>query len=228
MLMKPRLLIVEDNEDMRETLRAYMANEGYEVTAVPSTEEGIDVVDEQPIDIGLIDINLPGKSGYDMIEYIREQSDIPLIALTARDAVEDKVRGFDLGVHDYVVKPFDLRELSARMKSNLSRSSDSDEKADVKVGKYLIKPKSLSFSIDGKDIELTKLEFRMMHLLMLQAGNLVELDALINFAWGESEDLANPPIRIHIANLRKKIGDDDFKIIRTIPGTGYILNIEGA
>lgn len=224
--MKYKVMIVEDNADMRETLRSYLSHDGYEVTAVASTEEGIDVIDEQPIDIGLIDINLPGKSGYEMIEYIRESSEIPLIALTARDEIADKLRGFDTGLNDYMVKPFDLKELSARMQAHLLRVSGHSEEAEIKIKNLHIVPKAMKLKVSDKEVDLTNIEFRILHLLMMNENNMVKVDDLIDYVWGESNDLVNPPVRIHIANVRKKIGDKDLSFIKTIPGTGYILNSE--
>ncbi|MDX1766029.1 MAG: response regulator transcription factor [Candidatus Saccharimonadales bacterium] len=223
--MAHKVLVIEDNQDMREAVVRFLESEGFSVQAYSSTEDGIDAVDENKFDIGLIDINLPGKSGFSMIEYIRDEGyKIPLIALTARDGIEDKLRGFDLGLTDYLVKPFNLKELKARIKTHLNSSSALDEDADIEIGKYKIKPKSMQFMLRGKTIELTQLEFRMMRLFMQNPGTMVKIDDLIEEVWGESASLTNPPVRIHIANLRKKIGDTDYQVIRTIPGTGYIFS----
>ncbi len=221
------ILVVEDNADMRDTLASFLRSEGFAVTECGSTEEGIDAVDEQKFDFGLVDINLPGKSGFDMVEYIREQGqEFPVIALTARDAVNDKIKGFDSGLNDYVVKPFNLRELLARIHAHLRHTKTDDDEAELKTKRFRIQPKALRFYVNGSQVELTQLEFKMMHLLMLNHDSLVKLDDLIDYVWGESDAMVNPPIRIHIANLRKKIGDADFRIIKTVPGTGYILRDE--
>lgn len=209
---------------MRETLVEFFSSEGFTVTGLGSTEEGIDAVDEQKFDLAVLDINLPGKSGFDMIEYIRDQElEFPVIALTARDGITDKIKGFDTGFNDYVVKPFDLRELLARVKAHLRQSQSNDLEATIKTTHFTLEPKALRLLKDGEEVELTQLEFKLLHLLMLNNDTLVENDDLIEFAWGEQEDLINPPIRIHIANLRKKIGDEQYRIIKTVPGTGYIF-----
>lgn len=219
-----QLLVVEDNQDMRGAIKTFLSREGYNVIDVPSTEEGIDAVDENTFDLALIDINLPGKSGFSMAEYIREQgSDMPLIALTARDSLDDKLHGFDIGFNDYVLKPFNLREVHARIKAQL-RSKKNDTSDSLETNNFTLNPQSLRFTAYGKDIELTQLELRIMQILMKNNGILVELDDVIEYAWGETDNLVDPPIRIHIANLRKKINDSDFTIIKTIPGRGYILN----
>jgi DNA-binding response OmpR family regulator len=222
--MATKILIVEDNQDMRKGLEQFLDREGFDVFSVSSCEDGIDEVDEKHYDAAIIDINLPGKSGFDLIEYIREQGHLfPLLAMTARDGIDDKIKGFDLGLTDYIVKPFDLKELRARLHAHLKISDDQKDEV-LKTDNFSLKPNSFKFKKNGKTIELTHLELRIMQALMQKNHSLVELDDLINFVWGESEDLVTPPIRIHIANLRKKIGDKDYRIIRTIPGTGYIFN----
>jgi DNA-binding response OmpR family regulator len=219
-----RVLIIEDNADMRETLHSYMSNEHFKVVSLGSCEEGIDAVDEQQFDICLVDINLPGKSGFDLIEYIRDQGqEMPVIALTARDSIEDKLKGFSNGANDYVVKPFNLEELVARMKVQLKTAGIHDDEEQISSPNYTITPSSMTFKYNKKEVQLTQLEFKLMYLLMRNQDTLVKLDDLIEYVWGEDESMASPPIRIHIANLRKKIHDSDYSVIKTIPGTGYIF-----
>ncbi len=220
-----RVLVVEDAADMRQALSNFLVGKGYIVTAVDSTEDGIDQIDEHDFDIGLIDINLPGKSGFEMIEYIREQQKtMPLIALTARSEIEDKLHGFELGVTDYIVKPFDLQELAARMRTHLQSTGPTNESADIETTSYSLSPLRHEFLIQGKAVELTNTEFRMAQLLLLNHGAVVNATELIEFVWGEAHITDTPPIRIHIANLRRKLGDSEFKIIKTIPGIGYKLD----
>jgi two-component system response regulator TctD len=219
--MAKRILLVEDNQDMRDYLRSFLAEDGYFVYAVGSAEDAIDASDERQFDIGLIDINLPGKSGFQLVEYIRSEGhDYPLIAMTARDATIDKVRGFDLGLTDYVVKPFDLMELRARMQAHMRTKKS----GSVQTKNFSLDTKSFSFSAYGKQVELTQLEMKIMELLMQNNHALVKLDDLIEYAWGDQADMISPPIRIHISNIRKKIGDHDYRVIKTLPGVGYILH----
>lgn len=219
--MAKRILIVEDNQDMRSSLKSFLKEEGAIVSAVASAEDGIDEVDEKSFDIAIIDINLPGKSGFELIEYIREQGyTYPLIAMTARDGIVDKVKGFDLGLTDYIVKPFDLLELRARINTHSKQTTD--EK--IKTKRFELNTRAFEFFVDEKPVEVTTLELRILEILLRNNQALVALDDLIEHAWGDQPDMVNPPIRIHIANIRKKIGDKDFKIIRTIPGVGYIFS----
>ena len=222
--MAYKVLIVEDNPDMRISLSSYLKSEGMMVTDTSSAEEGIDLVDENRFDVAIIDINLPGKSGFELIEYIREQGyDTPLLAMTARDGIDDKLRGFDLGLTDYIVKPFNVRELYARLLVHVGKAGFSDDQP-LKKGMFDINPKKLTFSVNNEPIELTQLEFKIIYLLLSSADTIVKVDDIIEYAWGDGSDIIAPPIRIHIANLRKKIDDNNFDIIRTIPGQGYILN----
>jgi DNA-binding response OmpR family regulator len=216
-----KILIVEDNQDMRESLKKFLSEDGALVTAVSNAEDGIDAVDEKEFDIAIIDINLPGKSGFSLIEYVREQGfKYPLIAMTARDGIVDKIKGFDLGLTDYIVKPFDLLELRARINVH----SNTKNNKTIKTKNFQLSPESFEFKTKDKKIEVTSLELRMLEILMKNNHTIVSLDDLIEFAWGDSANLVNPPVRIHIANLRKKLGDKNYQIIRTIPGVGYIFN----
>jgi DNA-binding response OmpR family regulator len=219
--MTRKILIVEDNQDMRESLKKFLSEEGAKVTAVANAEDGIDEVDEKEFDIAIIDINLPGKSGFSLIEYIRAQGyTYPLIAMTARDGIVDKIKGFDLGLTDYIVKPFDILELRARIQVHMKDKTTNL----IKTDNYQLRPESFEFKAYGKKIEMTTLELRMLEILMTRNNTIVTIDDLVEFVWGDSPDLITPPVRIHIANLRKKLGDKDFRIIRTIPGIGYIFN----
>jgi DNA-binding response OmpR family regulator len=218
--MTNKILLVEDNQDMRQSLKTFLTEDGARVSAVANAEDAIDLVDEKNFDIAIIDINLPGKSGFELIEYIREQGKTyPLIAMTARDGIVDKVKGFDLGLSDYIVKPFDLLELRARINAHSKKSLDSV----IKTDNFEIHPKSFLFVARGIALEMTNLELRILEILMKNRDILVPLDDLIEYAWGENPEIASPPVRIHIANIRKKIADTDFQIIRTIPGVGYIF-----
>lgn len=219
-----RILLVEDNTDMRNTLTDYLRGHNFKVFAVDSTEDGIDAVDENDFDIGLIDITLPGKSGFSMIEYIREQGNtMPLIALTARDHIDDKLKGFSAGVTDYVIKPFDLQELLARMNAHMQRVGPTNVTSDIQTTSYRLSPDSHECTVLGKPVALTNIEFRMMHILLLHVGSVVDTTDLVTFVWGDDALTETPPVRIHMANLRRKIGDTDFTRIKTIPGIGYKL-----
>ena len=224
--MANHVLVVEDNQDMRLSLDSFLSENGFKVKSVASAEDAIDEVYEHTYDLVLIDINLPGKSGFDLIEHIREEGHkMPLIAMTARDGIQDKIAGFELGLTDYIVKPFSLREVNARIKAHLRDSDKAKGNQElIRTDNFEVNRKNLGLKKNGKKIPVTQLEFRIMEILVENNHSLVQLDDLINHAWGEQDDIINPPVRIHIGNLRKKIGDDNFQIIKTVPGAGYIFN----
>lgn len=223
--MSNKVLVIEDNNDMREALERFLSSNGFAVSAYDSTEDGIDAVDEIDFDIGLIDINLPGKSGFSMIEYIRNSGNtMPLVAMTARDGLQDKLNGFDLGLTDYIVKPFELRELLARMQVHLRAQKNGADSDEITTANFRINSKTWDFYAHNKKIELTNTEFRIMQILITHSPTVVKLNDLIEFVWGDGPESDNPPVRIHLANIRKKIGDKQLNIIKTVPGIGYKLN----
>lgn len=216
-----RILLIEDNVDMALAVVKYFMHHDYHVEHFPSYEEAVDKLGAN-IDCYILDINLPNKNGFEAAKLIRKiDSKTPLIAITARDEIEDKLKGFDSGFNDYVVKPFDLRELLARVNTHVRQlREDNDE---IKTKDFKINLKEYTAYYKNKKLDLTNIEFRILFMLVKHANILVQLDDLIEYAWGDDPDIFNPPIRMHISNLRKKINDDDYTIIETIPGIGYKL-----
>jgi len=223
------ILVVEDNPDMRTAVAEVLEGNGFKVIKADSAEKALVADSLLDIDLGVIDINLPNKNGFELVEELREiEIDAPLIAITARHSLKDRIRGLENGFSDYVVKPFDMNELLARVHAHLRQAGHNQQLQKViSTDHFQIEPGAFEFKIDDEQVDLTKIEFRIMQSLMEQHGSLVPLDDIIEFAWGEQSDLINPPIRIHIANLRKKIGDSNYRIIKTIPGMGYKL-LDGA
>jgi len=222
-----KILVVEDNQDMREAVCQALIQDGNQVIAASSAEQARELMfKDDDFDLGILDINLPGESGIDLTNYIRDLDiNVPLVAITARDSLQERIEGLESGFTDYVVKPFDLNELVARVHAHLRQvGHNEDQQMVIRTQTYEIRPEAFEFLVEDKQVELTKIEFRIMQKLMERNTVMVPLDDIIEFAWGEQSDLISPPIRIHIANLRKKINDDDFTIIKTIPGTGYKLN----
>jgi DNA-binding response OmpR family regulator len=221
--MKLRLLLVEDNTDLRESLETYLEAEGFIVHAAGSAEQAEKLTVQHEFAAGIIDINLPGKSGFDFIKSMRNDGySQPLIALTARDGITDKVRGFELGLTDYVVKPFSLAELAARLRAHLRDSSTQQQ--TISSSHIELLPERREAIVDGSNIALTGTEYRLLEALVTHKRQIVPTDDLIAHAWGEADRYGDPPVRIHMRNIRKKIHDDIHKRIRTIAGTGYMLD----
>jgi DNA-binding response OmpR family regulator len=225
MTHKANVLVVEDNEDMRSAVSGYLTDNGYVVRSAPSAEVALDKKYPSSSDIAVLDISLPGITGLKFTEVLKESGfDGPIIAITARDTVEDKIIGLGAGMDDYLVKPFDLRELVARINAQLRVKGMHHDLASIKTATYRIEPKRHKFFIQDTEVKLTLVEFRLMLKLMQNNHATVSSQDLIEAAWGDDAMTATPPIRIHISNLRTKLHDTNLTIIHTVPGVGYMLN----
>lgn len=225
MVHKISVLVVEDNTDMRHAVSEYLRDNGYVVHSAASAEAALQSDFPVQSDIAILDISLPGITGLEFTELLKQQGfDGPIIAVTARDTVEDKITGLGVGMDDYLVKPFDLRELVARINAQLRTKGSYHDLAQVKTKRYRIEPKRHKFYIGDSETKLTLVEFRLMLKLMQHNRATVNSQDLIEAAWGEDAATSNPPIRIHISNLRTKLHDTSLTIIQTVPGLGYMLN----
>jgi DNA-binding response OmpR family regulator len=224
-MSRSKVLVVEDNTDMREAVVGYLRTNGYIVSGVGSGEEVFSKGLQLSADIALLDISLPGISGLEITKRLKQAGfDGPIIALTARDTVDDKLVGLEVGMTDYLVKPFDLRELRARIDAQLRIHGQNHDLSSITTEHFRIEPRRHRFYHNGHETKLTAVEFRIMHILMQNNQTTVNTQDIIDHAWGEDAALTNPPIRIHISNLRSKIKDEDLTIVQTIPGIGYFLN----
>jgi DNA-binding response OmpR family regulator len=224
MANKANVLVVEDNTDMRTAVTQYLIDNGYVVRSASSAEAALEKDYPSSSDIAVLDISLPGITGITFTKVLKEKGfDGPIIAITARDTVEDKVVGLEAGMDDYLVKPFDLRELVARINAQLRIKGTHHGLANVKTTHFKIEPKRHKFFQDNIELKLTLVEYRLMLKLMQHAHTAVSTQDLIEAAWGDDAATSNPPIRIHISNLRNKINDTNLTRIQTVPGIGYML-----
>lgn len=224
MVNKARVLVVEDNGDMRTAVSQYLSDNGYIVHSASSAESALEKKYPSSTDIAILDISLPGMTGLTLTKVLKEQGfDGPIIAITARDTVEDKIIGLETGMDDYLVKPFDLRELVARINAQLRTKGAHHDLASVETTHFKIEPKRHKFFVNSKEVKLTLVEFRLMLKLMQHNHTTVSTQDLIECAWGEDAAITSPPIRIHISNLRAKLNDTDLTLIQTVPGVGYML-----
>ncbi|HEX9804609.1 MAG TPA: response regulator transcription factor [Candidatus Dojkabacteria bacterium] len=213
-----KILIIEDNEYLRSALEKGFNSRGYTVN---SAEDGAQAVMELLVnsyDLAVVDINLPKKNGFEIAKKIRmEKNMTPLLALTARDSLKDKLVGFDGGFDDYLTKPFEFSELFARVDA-LIRRSKPQKNVDLKIGDLILKSNIRKVFISKKEISLTKIEYNILEYLLRKKGNAATNEELIEHIWHEDADLTAPPVRSHIKNLRKKIQGN---YIQTINGVGY-------
>jgi DNA-binding response OmpR family regulator len=223
-----KILIVEDEPDMRTGLKDNLEFEGYEVSTAGDGEEGLNKILENEYDLVLLDVMLPKMSGFDVCRTVRKKgNNIPIILLTAKGEEIDKVLGLELGADDYVTKPFGLRELLARVKAALRRSDNSnDVKAKnnfISIGRIDINFPSYNALEDGIPVQMSHKEFEILNYLWCNKNSTVSRDDLLNNVWGYDESPTTRTVDNFILKLRQKIEKDPDhpKVILTVHGIGY-------
>ncbi|WP_113928789.1 response regulator transcription factor [Bacillus sp. P14.5] len=217
------ILVVDDDSNIRELTNLYLTMEGYNVLQANDGEEAIKLLKRQDIHLAVIDIMMPRKSGWELCEEIREGYDIPIIMLTAKGESEDKVKGFELGTDDYIVKPFDAKEFVLRVKALLRRNKVHAEKR-MSIGNVKIDGRSLEVMVGDKSIAFPLKEFQLLFKLAANPGRVFSRDHLIEDIWGIEFDGNERTIDSHIKKIRKKLEDKNAQVtITTIRGLGYRL-----
>ncbi len=224
-----QILVVEDEPKVANALREGLEAEGYLVTLARTGEEGFFHASAHPLDLIILDVMLPGTDGIEVLQTLRKQgSRTPVLLLTAKDAIEDRVVGLDAGADDYLVKPFAFAELSARIRALLRRNKVEAEGA-LKIGALEVDPVRRLVAREGQRIDLTAREFDLLEYLVRNHGRVVSREMLARDVWKETAR-ATPldnVIDVHIARLRRKV-DDPFcaKLLQTVRGVGFILGGE--
>lgn len=226
--METRILIVEDEEKISRFLELELTHEGYIVTKAADGREGLDLALAGGFDMVLLDIMLPGLNGLEVIRRLRRVSDVPVIMLTARDAVMDKVSGLDMGADDYVTKPFAIEELLARIRVTLRKKQGQQEKSAqsgvLSWGKLRLDPSACTVNYDGAPIELTRREFMLLELLLQNKNIVLSRDTFLERVWGYDYIGETNVVDVYIRYLRSKIDDVyGISLIRTVRGVGYVI-----
>lgn len=220
------ILLIDDDVELCELLATFFSGEGFEFNAVHDGPAGISEALSGNYSVVILDVMLPGCSGFDALREIRAKSRIPVLMLTARGEHVDRIVGLEMGADDYVPKPFNTRELAARVRAVLRRTGTaSDDECSEEIGDLSMNSKSLSVLVEGRTVELTGTEFRLLELLMLSAGHIVSLDRISREVLGRGHSAFDRSIGVHVSNLRRKIGpySDGTERIRNIRGEGYVL-----
>ncbi len=224
-----KILIVEDEVKIARFVTLELEHEGYEVKAAHDGRTGLQMCEEWQPDLLILDLMLPQLSGIEVCRRLRQTSDIPIIMLTAKDDVSDKVMGLDMGADDYMTKPFAIEELLARIRVSLKKHRV-DQAADSgarTAGKLRIEPASYSASYDGEAITLTKKEFDLLNYLWQHEGVAITRDELLSNVWGYEFAGDTNIVDVYIRYLRQKIDDKyDIKTIHTIRAVGYMFRYE--
>lgn len=224
--MPEKILIIEDEEKIARFIELELSHEGYEIDKSFNGREGLEMVENGHFDLVLLDIMLPELNGLEVLRRIRKNSEIPVIMLTARDAVMDKVSGLDMGADDYITKPFAIEELLARIRVALKRKRP-EAKAEASVltaGKLCLDKNSHQVKYDDQPIELTNREFILLEVLLENKSIVLSRDTLLEKVWGFDYMGETNVVDVYIYYLRNKIDDTvGEKIIETVRGVGYVI-----
>lgn len=213
--------MIEDEKQMQELIVNYLNTYNYDTTAYADPKEALEAVldKKESFDIIILDLTLPGMDGFDVAKRVKEKLDIPIIISSARGDIGNKIYGYEIGVDDYLEKPYEPRELVLRIEAVLRRYS---KNSDIHIGDFLIDTGSKILSMDGYPVELTKIEFEIFFFLAKNHGKNISREQIINGTSLEYETKART-IDVHISNIRQKIGDDakEQKYIKSVWGIGY-------
>ena len=226
--MKPRILIVEDEEDLRMTVGDRLKSEGYEPDYAEDGPGGLRKAVDGGYDLIVLDVMLPGKNGMDLCRDLRKEGlTTPVIMLTARDQLVDKLLGLKIGADDYITKPFEMLELLARIEVLLRRAPASPHNEDShpvrQFGPLKVDLRGTTVSWKGKNVPLSAREFRLLRYFVLNPGATLSREVLLKEVWGYSEETFTRTVDVHVGSLRHKLGDDPKQpaMIVTVPGLGY-------
>jgi DNA-binding response OmpR family regulator len=217
-----RVLLVEDNRRLSQTLKGGLEEDGYAVDPAYDGAEGEELASITPYDLIILDIMLPVKNGLEVCRSLRlKRVNSPILMLTARDAIEDRVTGLDAGADDYLVKPFAMKELRARLRALLRRETPS-KTGELKVGDLVLDPSTHTVSRSGEEIQLTSKEFALLEYFMRNPNRLITREMAEAHIWSYDFIAGSNVVDVYIRRLRRKIDDNhSIKLLETIRGSGY-------
>lgn len=225
--MPGTILVVEDDQDIADSVAYSLRREGYEVEVAYDGAEGVRAGLERQPDLVILDLMLPGLSGFGVFRELRRRSAVPVIMLTARASENDRVAGLELGADDYITKPFSLRELVARVKTVLRRAEQAASSADevLEVRGLVIDRGRRTVTVDGREVTLTPQEFALLECLARHPGRAMSREVLLQQAWSESEYIDPRTVDVHVRWVRGKIEAEPSQPTRilTVRGVGYKL-----
>ena len=214
------LLVVEDEDAIAEPLVEGLRREGFEVTRAAT---GAAALEAPAVDFVLLDLRLPDMDGYAVCRELRARSDVPIIMVTAKGEEIDRVVGLELGADDYVVKPFGLRELVARIRAVNRRGASRVARGALRAGAIEVDPRARQASVSGRELALTVKEFDLLALLVAEAGSVVDRKTILREVWDTTWLGSSKTVDVHVASLRKKLGDPE--LIETVRGIGLRVRV---
>lgn len=230
-MAETNILVVDDEQEIADLVEIYLVSDGYKVFKASNAQDGLDILNKEDIHLCLLDIMMPGMNGLEMCKKIRETNNIPIIMLSAKSTDLDKILGLGTGADDYVVKPFNPLELTARVKSQLRRYTQLNPNSNVhETVKNEISIRGLTINKDNhkvtvydEEVKLTPIEFDILYLLASNPGKVFSTDEIFEKVWNEKVYEANNTVMVHIRRLRGKMKEDERQdmIITTVWGVGY-------
>lgn len=222
-----RLLLVEDDDSVADALGRILRHSGFQVVRAATGVQAMASFDPRQVDAVLLDLGLPDVDGLELCRWIRARCDVPLLIVTARGDLDSRLRGLDLGADDYLMKPYDARELIARLRAVVRRHQAGEASAatggpsviEVSVGPLTINRARYRASIDGRDIALTRREFDLLELLARAPGMVFTREQILRALWGSAWPTAGRSLEVHVASLRSKLGERG--LVETVRGVGY-------
>ena len=225
------ILVVDDEKEIADLVEIYLVSDGYKVFKASNAQEGLDILEKEDIQMVLLDIMMPGMTGLEMCKKIRETNNIPIIMISAKSTDLDKILGLGTGADDYVAKPFNPLEVSARVKSQLRRYTQlnpnsnvhENVKNEISIRGLTINKDNHKVTVYDEEVKLTPIEFDILYLLASNPGKVFSTDEIFEKVWNEKVYEANNTVMVHIRRLRGKMKEDERqdKIITTIWGVGY-------
>ena len=219
--MKGTVLVVEDDRAISDLVRMYLEKEGIEVAVEATAEAALTAIEHTDFDLMLLDINLPGKDGFELLADLRRRNDLPVLVLTARDAEEDSIFAFGVGADDYVTKPFSPKVLAARVRAHLRRRrAPAEVAASLRFGPLSIDPDSYIATLDGRRLNLARKEFELLAMLAGSPRQVFTAEQIYDQVWGiRFGDLST--VTVHVQRIRKKLGPAGPRWVQTVRGVGY-------
>lgn len=223
--MKSKIMVVDDEMHIRELVRFYLDKAGFDTIEAANAEKALDIVENQYIDLAVVDIMMPGMDGFELVEQMRQYREFPVIMLTAKSQSKDKLRGFSLGIDDYVTKPFDPDELMARVKTILKRYSINSSNV-VKIGDVIFDGDKYEVRYQDQIIHLPLKQFELAFELAKNPNQIFTREQLIEKIWGMDYDGFDRTVDVHIKRIRENLGHlPGFKVV-TVRGLGYKIEVE--
>jgi DNA-binding response OmpR family regulator len=215
----PRVVLIDDEPGILDFIDVGLRQEGLEVLTAATALAGLDLVRRERPDLVILDVGLPDANGFDLLALLRAESDVPVVMLTARGELDDRVRGLDLGADDYVAKPFHFAELLARVRAHLRRRTGAEQPASLRCADLVLDARSREVQRAGRRIELTTREFELLELLLRNAGEVLSKESILDRLWGYAFD--DNLVEVYVGYLRRKLGAPP--LIHTLRGAGYVL-----